>query len=561
MDLNIYNILLIVSVIALLILAIRYYSLTKQIVSKISVELNESQKHFDIYKKKMEPLSKYLSIVNAEEEAKRIKAEAKKIRDGAQFDYNIKIAQSNEIAESVLNDSRIKAKEIRLNAEEEAKRIKAEATEIFDSAQFDYNIKIIESQKIAESVVNDSKIKAKEIRLNAEKHLQEAYDLANKLETEAKAKAQEISGSAWEAKENAEQYEATVKAMKNIIKGYGDEYLIPNRSVLDELAEEYDHKQAGQELAKIRNLIKSMIKNGEAAECDYAEPYRRTTAIDFVLDAFNGKVDTIMVKVKNDNYGKLKQQLEDAFRIVNHNGKAFRNARIVPRFFEVVIDQLKWAVAVQELKRIDQEEQRRIKEQMREEEKARIEYEKARIEAEKEEKMLQKAMAEAQKKLEAAAEEERAFYETKLTKLKEQLAEAEARGQRALSMAQQTKQGHVYVISNIGSFGDNVFKVGLTRRLEPIDRVKELGNASVPFEFDVHAMIHSENAPELEKELHQGFAQYQVNKINPRKEFFRIPISAIKDKIDELGYEVHWTMKAEATQYRESVQIEKKLDN
>jgi len=561
LDLNIYNILLIVSVIALLILAIRYYSLTKQIVSKITVELNESQKHFDIYKKKMEPLSKYLSIVNAEEEAKRIKAEAKKIRDGAQFDYNIKIAQSNEIAESVLNDSRIKAKEIRLNAEEEAKRIKAEATEIFDSAQFDYNIKIIESQKIAESVVNDSKIKAKEIRLNAEKHLQEAYDLANKLETEAKAKAQEISGSAWEAKENAEQYEATVKAMKNIIKGYGDEYLIPNRSVLDELAEEYDHKQAGQELAKIRNLIKSMIKNGEAAECDYAEPYRRTTAIDFVLDAFNGKVDTIMVKVKNDNYGKLKQQLEDAFRIVNHNGKAFRNARIVPRFFEVVIDQLKWAVAVQELKRIDQEEQRRIKEQMREEEKARIEYEKARIEAEKEEKMLQKAMAEAQKKLEAAAEEERAFYETKLTKLKEQLAEAEARGQRALSMAQQTKQGHVYVISNIGSFGDNVFKVGLTRRLEPIDRVKELGNASVPFEFDVHAMIHSENAPELEKELHQGFAQYQVNKINPRKEFFRIPISAIKDKIDELGYEVHWTMKAEATQYRESVQIEKKLDN
>ena len=414
MDLNIYNILLIVSVIALLILAIRYYSLTKQIVSKITVELNESQKHFDIYKKKMEPLSKYLSIVNAEEEAKRIKAEATKIRDGAQFDYNIKIAQSNEIAESVLNDSRIKAKEIRLNAEEEAKRIKAEATEIFDSAQFDYNIKIIESQKIAESVVNDSKIKAKEIRLNAEKHLQEAYDLANKLETEAKAKAQEISGSAWEAKENAEQYEATVKAMKNIIKGYGDEYLIPNRSVLDELAEEYDHKQAGQELAKIRNLIKSMIKNGEAAECDYAEPYRRTTAIDFVLDAFNGKVDTIMVKVKNDNYGKLKQQLEDAFRIVNHNGKAFRNARIVPRFFEVVIDQLKWAVAVQELKRIDQEEQRRIKEQMREEEKARIEYEKARIEAEKEEKMLQKAMAEAQKKLEAAAEEERAFYETKL---------------------------------------------------------------------------------------------------------------------------------------------------
>jgi len=481
LDLNIYNILLIVSVIALLILAIRYYSLTKQIVSKISVELNESQKRFDIYKKKMEPLSKYLSIVNAEEEAKRIKAEATKIRDSAQFDYNIKIAESNKIAESILDD--LKSKE------------------------------------------ND-------IRRKTEHLLKEAN-----------------------------QYEAIVKSMKNTIEGYGDEYLIPNRSVLDELADEYDHKEAGQELAKIRNQIKSMIKNGEAAECDFVSPDRRKSAITAILDIFSSKIDIIMAKVKNNNYGKLRQQLEDAFRLVNYNGKTLHNVRIKQIFFEVIMEQLKWTVAVQELKRIDQEEQRRIKEQMREEEKARIEYEKARIEAEKEEKMLQKAMAEAQKKLEAAAEEERAFYETKLTKLKEQLAEAEARGQRALSMAQQTKQGHVYVISNIGSFGDNVFKVGLTRRLEPLDRVKELGNASVPFDFDVHAMIYSENAPELERSLHQSFAQYQVNKVNSRKEFFRIPISAIKDKIDGLGYEIHWTMKAEAIQYRESVQIEKKLDN
>jgi len=126
-------------------------------------------------------------------------------------------------------------------------------------------------------------------------------------------------------------------------------------------------------------------------------------------------------------------------------------------------------------------------------------------------------------------------------------------------MAQQTKQGHVYVISNVGSFGENIFKIGLTRRLEPLDRVKELGDASVPFSFDVHAMIHSEDAPKLEKDLHKIFELQQVNKVNSRKEFFNVAISDIKEKVNTFrnNAEVHWTMKAEAFEYRESLQLEK----
>ena len=125
-------------------------------------------------------------------------------------------------------------------------------------------------------------------------------------------------------------------------------------------------------------------------------------------------------------------------------------------------------------------------------------------------------------------------------------------------MAQQTKRGHVYVISNIGSFGEEVFKIGLTRRLEPLDRVKELGDASVPFSFDVHAMIFSEDAPKLEKELHSLFNNRQVNKVNPRKEFFKVPVVEIKKEIEKLGLETHWTMRSEALEYRESLQLEKK---
>jgi len=445
------------------------------------------------------------------------------------------------------------------DAKLEAKRIIISAETALNSANTVYQEKMDEAEEAATAELNDARAKAKEIRDKAEQKLTEAHKMASNIEKEAKDKANEVAGEAWDAKKNADQYEATAKAMKNIIKGYGDEYLIPNSSVLDELAEEYDYKEAGQDLKNIRTRIKAMIKNQEAAECDYVEEHRRNTAIEFVLDAFNGKVDTIMSKVKHDNYGKLLQQLEDAYRVVNHNGKPFRNARITSRYYDAVVLQLKRAVAVQEIRQKDLEEQRRIKEEIREEERAQREFHRAIKKAEKEEKLLQKAMKEAEERLSHAAAADKLMYEQQLEELRQKLVEAEEKSQRALSMAQLTKQGHVYVISNVGSFGEDIFKIGLTRRLEPLDRVKELGDASVPFSFDVHAMIHSDDAPALEKELHTVFKEGQVNKVNPRKEFFRVPLTQIKEKVSKKGLETHWTMKAEALEYRESLQVGNKV--
>ena len=108
-------------------------------------------------------------------------------------------------------------------------------------------------------------------------------------------------------------------------------------------------------------------------------------------------------------------------------------------------------------------------------------------------------------------------------------------------MAQQTRRGHVYIISNVGSFGDHVYKIGLTRRLEPQDRVDELGDSSVPFRFDVHAMIYSEDAPALESKLHKHFVMMQLNKINHRKEFFRVDLNHIREEIETLGITPKWT--------------------
>src|ERR1019366_5576169 len=199
-------------------------------------------------------------------------------------------------------------------------------------------------------------------------------------------------------------------------------------------------------------------------------------------------------------------------------------ARILPAYLDVRLAELKWAVVVNELARKQREEQRYLKERLRDEEKARKEYEEKMRQAAREEELKRKAveekekeLVEAKRQLAEAAAEEKVKWEQKISKLEQdnhglqrELADAT---QQKLTIAQQTKKGHVYIISNIGSFGDGVYKIGQTRRPDPQDRVDELSVASVPFEFDIHALIETNNAPALEHRIHKRFMAMQVNKI------------------------------------------------
>lgn len=470
--------------------------------------------------------------------------------------------QYQELHDAVLDaEKKIKAAETIAKEKIEEAQIKA----VRSVNEAHHQAELILSNANSEAVAitqdaRDARLKAKERLDNANSKADElishANDNAMKIIADAEIRAKEIAGSAYEAKEFAETYQAVAKSMKNKIEGYGDEWIVPNRSVLDELAENYEFTDAGKELQKARELTKSLVKTSKAASCEYVEPNRRNTAIKFVLDAFNGKVDSSLSKIKHNNYGKLSQEIKDAFELVNFNGSAFRSAKITDIYLQARLNELKWGVAVNEIMLEEREEQRRIKEQLREEEKARREYEKAIKEAEKEEKAIQQAIDKATKELMLAGEEQRIALEQKLAELQVKYEEAEAKNQRAISMAQQTRSGHVYVISNIGSFGENVYKIGMTRRLEPLDRVRELGDASVPFSFDVHAMIYSDDAPSLENHLHKVFNDKQVNKVNSRKEFFNVGIKDIKSTIKEMSIDAHWTMFAEAKEYRESLAIE-----
>ena len=411
----------------------------------------------------------------------------------------------------------------------------------------------------ATRILNEAHTKANNILSTANAKALTANSHAKKIILDAQLKAQEIAGDALDARDNAKLYEQTARAMKNTILGYGSDYLIPSRTLLDDLADTYGYSQASQDYKSIRSQIRNIIKNNQAATCDYTETSRRQTAINFITDAFNGKADTILTKAKSDNFGTLRQKLTDAFSIVNYNGKAFKNARITNEYFQLRLEELRLACLIAEIHRQDLEEQRRIRDQIREEEKARRDFDKALRDSAKEEELLQKAMKKAKAQLEKAHTEQRAVYEAKIAELEQKYLEAEERNKRALSMAQQTKAGHVYIISNEGSFGPNIFKIGMTRRLDPEDRVRELSSASVPFPFEIHAMIWSEDAPALENMLHKKFALAQVNKVNFRKEFFKLSLTEIRAELETTSLHIKWTITAEASEYRESLAIDKAI--
>ncbi|CRI66872.1 conserved exported hypothetical protein [Thiocapsa sp. KS1] len=460
--------------------------------------------------------------------------------------------QLRNASKALYEGARRKEQEILNTAEraalEIASKAEREAADVLEAARQE-----------AAAVRKNADLDARTRRERADAVLAEAGAQAERIITSADQRAAQIAGDAYRALQESDRLKQVAEAMRNVIDGYGDRYFKPTFGLLDELAETYGFDDSGRQLKMARERTRLMVAEQRAATCDYVEARRRDTAERFVVDAFNGKVDTILSRVKTTNYGVLEQEIRDAFALVNQNGKAFRDARITREYLQSRLDELRWATAIEVKRQEEKAEQRRIREQIREEQKAQREIERALKDSAREEESLQKALAKVQAEAAQASEAQRAFFDARLAELHTRLEEAEARNQRALSMAQQTKAGHVYVISNIGSFGEDVFKVGMTRRLEPLDRVRELGDASVPFGFDVHALIWSEDAPALETALHHEFMREQVNKVNPRKEFFQVPLAAIRRQLEAKGIQASWTMTAAAAEYRESLALAKQL--
>jgi hypothetical protein len=315
-------------------------------------------------------------------------------------------------------------------------------------------------------------------------------------------------------------------------------------------------------LKATRDEQQALIKTGKAAPCDTTWKVGGSAAegkkmvkqqAKLMLRAFNGECDAAIAKVKYDNVVTLEERITKAYEAINKLGEVQR-VFIGRQYFDLKLAELRLVHEHREKVQQEKDEQRRIKEQMREEQKAQDEIDRAKAEAEQEEAAKAAALAKAQAELaaEAASGKQHEKLEALVTRLETELHDALDRKAKAIARAQLTKSGHVYVLSNIGSFGEGIYKIGMTRRLEPLERVAELGDASVPFPFDVHAIIYSEDAPELENKLHQAFASRRINVVNMRKEYFRVTLDEIRDVVEKAHGLVTFLLVPQAEEYRKT---------
>lgn len=328
----------------------------------------------------------------------------------------------------------------------------------------------------------------------------------------------------------------------------------------------YDFEKSDEYRDEQKRVIeqqKVLIKDGQAAVCSADWTIEGSAAKGAVvisrfkklmLRAFNGESGAFISRVKWNNVNQMKERIAKSYEDINKLGEGFK-VSLTLSYLRLKENELALEYEYQAKKAHEKEKMKAIQDELREEEKARREFEQAQKDAEKQELLFTKALEKARKEMGGATGPTYDALNEQIQLLEIELAAAKEKKERALSMAQQTKRGHVYVISNIGSFGENVFKIGMTRRLEPEDRVRELGDASVPFKFDVHAMIYSDEARTLEYELHKAFAEKKVNMLNYRREFFNVSLQEIEDKVKELGFEGEFTSVAEAMEFRETLAI------
>lgn len=253
----------------------------------------------------------------------------------------------------------------------------------------------------------------------------------------------------------------------------------------------------------------------------------------FLLLTFNAYVDNVISTSKRGNFQALHKKIEQWFEKINKIGSD-HNISIDRAYLMLRLQELKENCRYHIQLEMEKDEERYINELIKEETIAQKEIEAFVKRKEKEEAEYLKEVAKLSEKIKADKNGDTARLELLVSELYQKIAILQQEKQRAMSMAQLTRSGHVYIISNKGSFGPDIYKIGMTRRLDPMDRVRELGDASVPFFFDVHGIIHTEDAPSLERELHKAFDDRRVNRNNYRREFFNAKIEEIEEVISRI---------------------------
>ncbi|QST02247.1 DUF4041 domain-containing protein (plasmid) [Pontibacillus sp. ALD_SL1] len=389
--------------------------------------------------------------------------------------------------------------------------------------------------------------------------LERSIERLSAQEEQQKKKTEKLNEE-WRKKKEKMDEEISQKKGELIV--LDDELLFQSYGFYDPKYDLESSTQYKVRLDTIRQRQKSMVKDNGATH--YPTNFTLdgdkkkgqalvNNIIKMTVRSFNNECDSTIQKVKHSNIEASEKRIRKSFEQLNKYNK-YNNVSLKQSYLDLKLEELYLAYEYARQVEAEKEEQRQIKEQMREEAKVQKEIAKQREKLEKDEAHFQKALKQAESRLATANDELRreleakmAEYQAKLDSLKEEKEQVDYREQNA-------KAGYVYIISNIGSFGEGVYKIGMTRRLEPMDRVKELGDASVPFTFDVHGMIFSNDAPALENALHHAFDDKRLNKMNNRKEFFRVSLDAIEQEVKKNhDRTLELTKLAEAEEYRQSI--------
>jgi hypothetical protein len=275
-----------------------------------------------------------------------------------------------------------------------------------------------------------------------------------------------------------------------------------------------------------------------------------------IVKTFNTECDDTIERVKFFNMDASRKRIEKSFALLNRLGSQLQ-IQLSTEYLAEKMAELELAFEYQIKKQEEKEEQRRLREKVREDAKLQREIDEARELLAKEERHFRRALTRMEKQLETATlDADRNLLQDEIALIQQKITEVESKRQDIDYRAKNAQAGYVYIISNLGAFGEGVFKIGVTRRLEPLDRIDELGGASVPFDFDVHALVFSDDAFALEAALHRHFADQKLNIVNGRKEFFRAEMDHIAEVLREsFAKPVEFVRIAEAAEYRQSVRL------
>ncbi|GAA6162704.1 DUF4041 domain-containing protein [Pelagimonas sp. KU-00592-HH] len=316
-----------------------------------------------------------------------------------------------------------------------------------------------------------------------------------------------------------------------------------------------DSEQYKDQIKKVRTLQKAMVSAKEATICpaDWTVEGSRAKGQTMInrqsrltMRAFNNECEAAIANTRWNNVVAMEKRILNSAKAISRENTSLQLS-INDAYVALKIDELHLTHEYREQLKIEKDERAELARVEREEKKLAAEARAAEKEEMKYQALLEKA------RREAGSDEVSESLKQKIHDLESALEEARATSERARAMAEMTRSGYVYVISNVGSFGEEMVKIGLTRRLDPGDRVRELGDASVPFGFDTHAMIYSEEAPALEAALHKEFSEQRVNMANMRKEFFRVSLDEVEDAVARLAPDADFFKDREAQEWHETL--------